>query len=340
MKYIPIWLVHVKSKDLLEVYYSYNILGKTNESMYTEIPSYNLRKMILHDSYILNNNISFLKSIRTLEVLDISNTGSQSHRNSFTNYDELLDHPTWEGTMEILNLSQLNMGFFPESIVCLRLLKELYLSKNALVWLPEAIGCLKALEVLDISINSVCVLPSTIKELKNLRVLKLEHNRLADIILLKDLFNLKILDLYENELDWFELDIHRYQYLDLERNCFGASLLGATYDEKRSHYREKYNLGDRGTGCNNEYLEEALKSESSSESDFSEDSTSSNVIPDDNYEEECWDDEKVKSHKRRRNRKVARRVTFLKSLLVLISFRMITMKKNVGMMKKLNLILK
>ncbi|GJQ65048.1 hypothetical protein Trydic_g7201 [Trypoxylus dichotomus] len=124
--------------------------------------------MVLQNSYILNHNISFLKSIRALQALDISNTDLRSYTNSFTNYEELLDHPTWEN--------------------------------------------------------------------------------------------------------------------------------GVAYIEKGLHYREEYNLKYRGRGYNDEYLRDPIISESSSESDFSEDSSSSNVIPDGYYEEECWDDEIVKSH--------------------------------------------
>ncbi|KAK9679323.1 Leucine rich repeat [Popillia japonica] len=296
IKFIPIWLVHAKSKNLLELHYTGNILGKTNENLYGKIYSYKLKKLLLKESHILNENISFLKSIRTLEVLDVANGGSKIYRNCFTNYDELVDHPSWETTIKILYLSSLNMGFLPESIVCLQYLKELYIADNALFWLPDVIGKLVTLEILDIANNSLCFLPKTISELKNLHVLKLQCNKLAVIKPLEKLDHLKLLDLYENDLDNFPLDIHKFKYLDLEKNCFDTSLLDHIYSEKRSYYRNEYNLKYRAVGYNEEHIPDFNKSESDCECIYSEDSGNSNVIPSDDYEEEWWDDIKVESH--------------------------------------------
>ncbi|KAI4463163.1 s-cell enriched with leucine-rich repeat-containing protein slra-related [Holotrichia oblita] len=296
MKYIPIWLVHAKSRSLLELYYSCNVLGKTNENLYAKIYSYDLRKLVLKDSYILNENISFLKSIRTLEVLDVANGGCKTYRNCFTNCDELLDHPSWENTIKILSMSSLNMGFFPKNMICLQSLKELYIADNALFWLPDVIGKLVALEILDISNNNIYFLPNIISDLKNLRVLKLQHNKLTDIKLLGELVNLKLLDLYENDLDSFHLDISKFKCLDLEKNCFDTSLLDNIYSEKRFYYRNEYNLKFRDIGYNEEHSTDFNKSESDCDCIYSEDSGSSNVIPCDNYKEECWDDIKIESH--------------------------------------------
>lgn len=295
MKYLPIWIMHVRCRNLSQLDYSFNILGNTEENLYSKVYSYNLRKLVLRDASILNANISYIKAIRTLQILNVSRDGSKVYMNSFTNYEDLLDNPTWKDNLEVLHLSSLNIGFLPNSITCLTSLKELYLSKNKLVWLPEVIGNLETLEILDVSHNTICILPNTIALLKSLRILKLQHNKLANVQILSDLINLQLLDLYDNELDYPDLDLHRYKYIDLEMNWFQTSPLGNVYNEKRTDYRQEFNLS-RIVGYNNEYQEDSSDSEFSNKNLSDTDSDNPNITPNLNYEEESWDDEKIKSH--------------------------------------------
>jgi len=78
----------------------------------------------------------------------------------------------------IIGLGLFNcLSTFPDSITCLKSLKELYLVGNELTTLPESIGNLKALQTLDLGSNSLRILPESLSKLKSLQRLILKGNK-------------------------------------------------------------------------------------------------------------------------------------------------------------------
>nr|XP_022913388.1 protein lap1-like [Onthophagus taurus] len=285
---LPLWIQTVNTMNLKEFYYSCNIIGNTSKSEYKKVASYRLEKAVFCSAKIDRVNIDFIKSIRTLKYLDLSNEGF--YLNSFS-LECLFEKNDWINTLRVLILNNLDISFLPDAISKLTSVTELSLSKNNLYYLPDNIGDLNHLESLDISFNHIWCLPSTFKNLTNLKKLKCDNNSLCRIEEIYNLPKLVILDLYQNELNNF-VNTPNIDFIDLEQNVFDTKDFSG-YIAKKDSYRNKNGLLNRLDGP----LEESFIQEESCSDKFSYDS-------DNEYQHrevetdtsESWDEVKIKTN--------------------------------------------
>lgn len=288
----PKWILESRCTNLVELDYSFNMSRSYKSSKLRKLTETRLEKLHLRNCCLLSEDFHFFKSINSLKYLDLSNYSNYSKSillNEFTNLDELFVKPLWEA-MEVLVLNNLTLSFFPEGIMWIESLRELYLTFNCLTWIPDGIEYLINLEILDLRDNEISVSIPQIEQLHKLKILLLGNNRLSSIPNLDELINLQTLDLYNNYLMDFEFDVTKLHQIDLECNYFATSDLIAV-----SEYKTRMLAFRADTDNNNmRYCgpkEQSLKlseSRSSTTDDFEDDRQELTEIFE--YPEENWDD--------------------------------------------------
>ncbi|KAF5274833.1 hypothetical protein FQA39_LY18700 [Lamprigera yunnana] len=135
---IPDWVLKVRSFNLQELNYSMNFIGSLKECQFLQVPSYELRKLVLRSCTLRHEDITYLKNVKRLKHLDLSN-----EMNKFCNIlntcDDLFNQPRWNNTLKELHLNYLNIANLPEEISQLEALEELHVAYNYLFWLPNTI---------------------------------------------------------------------------------------------------------------------------------------------------------------------------------------------------------
>lgn len=132
-----------------------------------------------------------ISRLSSLEILQLSNCNVGGIPESFSNLQKL----------KFLNLNEIFIGAFPESITTLSCLEKLNLSRNYISYLPESIKELKNLRELDLGLNKIKTLNDSIGALNNLEILKMDGNELKELPeSIGNLRRLKVLKLYNNYL--------------------------------------------------------------------------------------------------------------------------------------------
>ncbi|XP_030767122.1 malignant fibrous histiocytoma-amplified sequence 1 homolog [Sitophilus oryzae] len=289
---IPDWFLTLRCLNLEYFNYSNNHANHYNFVINEpNLINMKLSKLELNNSCLIDKDFYWLRKFGNLQFLDIGNenNNNQKHCNKFKQIERLFIRSKWE-KLEILKLSNLDLCFFPETILKFNSLKELYVANNLLSWFSNGLENLSSLEILDISGNQVVFIPDDISLLKNLKVFIACGNQIDVIPKLPP--NLKVLDLYDNYLTSINNSvIESVQLLDFDYNYICLEDLDIVifneYCEKKTKYREIYEITDR-VSCN-KILDICNNSVSSSDSSFEEEHNYENDnIP--NLEED-WDRE-------------------------------------------------
>ncbi|RZC43042.1 LRR 8 domain containing protein, partial [Asbolus verrucosus] len=286
----PHWILTLRCPKLVELIYTNNniVTLKTSHTV-------NIKKLEMCNCHLLDVDFQFLKAIKTLEYLDISNNNPVSHNeNRFKDIDQLFVQAEWK-SMNVLKLNNLTISILPPGIFWIMSLSELHLNNCDLSWIPEDVQYLTNLRILDVSYNAVCSLPSQLCHLKNLEVVKAPFNNISSIRNFKN--NLEILDLYNNCLETFPNNVDKIKFIDVEQNLFDTVCVENynEYLEKCKQLRQMFNY-TRMNGCK-ELLEESLPSgnyDKDSLNSESEECTEHYQNQIYEVEFENWDEEKPK----------------------------------------------
>ncbi|XP_046660905.1 leucine-rich repeat-containing protein 40-like isoform X2 [Homalodisca vitripennis] len=219
---LPLWIFSDRCRSLAELDMSFNFC-------------FDEKVVQKHLPYLKHHRTSALK---TLQRLDISNTGCKLEMISYLSQFESLEslylgnvsgpHSTFNHFWEIsigmffhpanvveLHLPNIGLAGLPENIFELKNLKILDLSQNHIDWLPESFGKLSSLEELIISKCNVTYLPENFNQISSLKKLLLDHNKLTDVRNeLTGLLELKWLDLYDNMLEEFPIPLENLMALE------------------------------------------------------------------------------------------------------------------------------
>lgn len=290
---VPEWILYVRSINLIEFNYSYNSVNYSlRESKFNKVFNYQLKKLEVVNCGLYSEDLDCIKSIRTLEYLNLSNDFYRGNHNAFRDLDVLFDKPKWACTLKVLHLRNEQISFLSENISTLENLKELYLQNNSMSWLPNSICSLHKLEVLDVSVNSIASLPENLTEMKNLTRLNISCNCLSAVPDLSGLTKLSYLDLYDNDIDdlvYSTLDF--VELIDLEMNYFDTKDI-EKYQEyvcKKDNLRKDISV----MRCDGkkEFLQSTFEESSySSLSSRSDDGFDDGLYKKDyEYDEESWD---------------------------------------------------
>ncbi|XP_063928952.1 leucine-rich repeat and death domain-containing protein 1-like [Zophobas morio] len=284
----PQWILSLSCLKLEEVYYSRNCVVKLDVSR-----ELGIKKLEMGNCQLMDVDFVFLKRIKTLEALDISNDTSSRNENRFKDINKLFSRTRWQ-KLASLNLNNVTLSIIPKGLFWLVSLKELHLVNCSLNWIPEEIEHLHNLRTIDISENFICSLPKQLTLLEELRVIKAHHNYISSVSRFHG--DLEILDLYDNQLDSFTQCIDNITYIDLEKNAFDTSILNQpkNYCLKRDKLREVLNFHNRINGKIDLPEDDPESCDEDYTCDLSFDEPDNN--PPHYYhmeiEEECWDEEK------------------------------------------------
>ena len=127
----------------------------------------NLIELDLSDNEI-SEGTSSLKSVKTLEILNISGNKLKSIPSEICGLSNLIS----------LNLS--NNAISSGSVACASKLERLYLSNNKLSSFPDGIFQLSELKSIFIQGNQLTTIPDNINSLKNLQMLVIHLNKIAE----------------------------------------------------------------------------------------------------------------------------------------------------------------
>ncbi|XP_050296695.1 leucine-rich repeat protein SHOC-2-like [Anthonomus grandis grandis] len=289
---IPSWFLTFRCMQLEELNYSNNRAEHYNFlKHFCNFSLMRLRKLEMRDTCLVDSDIAWLKCLKNLQILDISNKSLKLDRkciNRFKELNELFKHPRWTN-LQSLTLCNLDISMFPEGVFWIVTLKELNVSHNVISWFPEGIEYLVNLECLDVSNNDMCIIPKEICHLFNLKVLLLAHNVLDEVPDLPE--NLEVLDLYDNKLETIQniSTFKKIKYKDFDYNYINLND-SKDYCTSRDQYRSMY--GHKNRSSFPKFKESSLEYDDyscSSDSDFDENPTS-DLIPICDIEED-WDKE-------------------------------------------------
>lgn len=293
---IPKWIVQMRSFNLEELNFTCNKITTFKFARFRQTPSYKLKRLELRNCLLQSEDLSYIKQIRTLRYLDLSNLKQCKNKNAFVNGDshyELFIKPSWDDRLKILCLNNLQIASIPEELSHLQVLEELYLNQNDLMWLPETLILLKCLKVLEICENHIIFLPEGLHQMEELKSLRAAHNVITRSPASYP-NNLLSLDLYDNSLEINDLIIDsKIQEVDLEQNYFDTALLKRLeYDGKKQQLRSRSEEW-RKDGPKNR-IEEDFEEECSHSTDTEiSDSASYSYNEDNSHQckenvDECW----------------------------------------------------
>ena len=120
--------------------------------------------------------------------------------------------------LTILNLQSNRLTSLPEGFGSLVHLQLLDLSSNLFTEYPEVINKCTSLLQVDLSSNRIYQIPQTINKLKKLAKLNLAYNNLTIIPNLKDMSNLRTINLKDNLIHSFKASSKSLQYIYLSDN--------------------------------------------------------------------------------------------------------------------------
>lgn len=262
---IPGWFLTFRCTSLEELDYSENKATHYNFLKHScKFKTFSLKKLVLRNSCLNDSDFVWLRSLKHLEFLDISN-GNFKFVNKFKELSLLFTKPLWIN-LKVLNLSHLNLAFIPEDLFWITSLSELYVSYNLISWFPDGIEYLEKLEVLDASHNEIITLPDSISQLESLRVLIASHNKMDEIPQMP--VNLEVLDVYENSITNIKIaSLDHVKHIDLDCNYFDVNC--DNYYTKRDSFRTLYNQTSRISYVKvPKYTEPYFSKYSSSDSDL------------------------------------------------------------------------
>lgn len=249
-----------------------------------------LRKLILRNSCLRDADFVFLKSIRGLNYLDLSNCGGKNI-NMFKDIDLLFTQRKWI-SLQVLVLDNISLGIFPEGIAWIEQLKELYIRQNHLCWIPSSLQYLINLEILDISFNDISAVDEAIFKLPLIRVVKARSNYINQNIEFEA--NLEILDLFDNNFEEFNCDISKVNCVDLESNYFDTRTNSKLQDQSYTTKLERFRRIDDGFRFNGPKEKCESNCSSSSERE-SEDDLNIEVGQTETIFEDNWDESNTSS---------------------------------------------
>jgi Leucine-rich repeat (LRR) protein len=285
----PHWILTLPCPQLVEVNYCNNFMVELKPTHELTI-----RKLELCNAQLRDSDCVFLKGIKTLEYLDVSNDKSKRNYNRFNNVPKLFVRAKWRN-LKILKANNVTVSILPQEIFRIATLTELHLINCDLSWIPEEIKNFKNLKILDVSNNTLCSLPAEVSSLENLSVVKAPFNYIS---LVAEFTNLEVLDLYSNSLETVPSCMKNVCYIDLEKNYFDMSLHESyeKYKVKREQLRQMLDHV-RTDGPRLLPVEENFVANLDSYSE--EFANSDNETYDVDTESECWDDEEpIKSKER------------------------------------------
>ncbi|KAF5281598.1 hypothetical protein FQA39_LY17761 [Lamprigera yunnana] len=281
---IPDWVLKVRSFNLQELNYSMNFIGSLKECQFLQVPSYELRKLVLRSCTLRHEDITYLKNVKRLKHLDLSN-----EMNKFCNIlntcDDLFNQPRWNNTLKELHLNYLNIANLPEEISQLEALEELHVAYNYLFWLPNTIVLLSKLRLINLSHNKLVCLPIDMYKMQNLQILELANNCLSTI---SEPYppSLILLDLYHNLIESFDLKPCEIK-IDVEMNLFNTCELGEKYlDMKNSLRADLQEIRCNGQKVIERCAEEIDAISLGSTSESEEDDKECRTV--ERYSEESW----------------------------------------------------
>ncbi|KAF7282396.1 hypothetical protein GWI33_002710 [Rhynchophorus ferrugineus] len=246
----PVWFLHLCCLNLECFNYSQN--GATNYNFVSNNfdQHFNkLHKLELVNSCLIDKDVKWLRAISTLRYLNISNKDclDDHNINNFRELNALFDKPAWKDLI-ILKINYLSLPLFPQNLLNVTSLRELYISNNHLSWLPADLNQLFFLEVLDISDNQLVYISKEILELTKLRVLLASGNQLEEIpyfpasLEVFDLYNNIISSINVNNLDNLSMYDVDYNYVDVTE----SDLIDVEgYSRKKEEFRRIYDKSYR-----------------------------------------------------------------------------------------------
>lgn len=226
----PEWILHGKSKNLIELSFNNNKINNQNYIFYK------LQVLNLERCCLTKRDLKMISNIHHLINLNIGNGRSYTINdgNSFLETDSLFYECLWFEHINILNMCNIKMHYLPEEISMLVNLKELYIENNLLSWLPDSFTKLHHLEILNISRNNIAYLPKDIGKHRLQRLLA-SYNYICSIPTFNE--HLKMLDLYKNEInDLFCASLLNIQLIDIDQNHCEVTEI-ENYTNKKNNLR-------------------------------------------------------------------------------------------------------
>ncbi len=210
----------------------------------------NLNILFLNNNSLTNIPTEIGK-LQSLTILNISHNQLSSIPNTIGNLKYL----------RIFLLRHNQLSSIPDEIGKLVQLTQLELTHNQFTTIPDTIGKLKKLMKLELGYNQITRIPNSFGNLnKKLTILNLENNQLTHIPSFKQFYNLKNLNILNNNIstlptDMNEIPLIKYHINGLSLKDFEFSnntdkykkIDGGLYDTSRSPYKiriETYKDGD------------------------------------------------------------------------------------------------
>ncbi|CAH1128508.1 unnamed protein product [Ceutorhynchus assimilis] len=249
---VPSWFLNFVCRNLAKLSYCDN--KSTNFKFLDHCCNFftmKLEKLELRNACLIDTDFKWIKLIKNLNYLDISNKSldcDRKYKNKFKDVDKLFQKTRCRN-LQVLKMNFLDLVLCPEGLFWIESLKELHITNNFLSWFPEeGIEYLVNLEFLDVSCNDLVALPEKINELTNLKTIIAYKNRIEFITSLPN--SLECLDLYDNNLEDFENDLVNdiylvdfdYNHVDVLEKDFDYKL----YSEKRRDLRLQFHYQNRG----------------------------------------------------------------------------------------------
>ncbi|XP_072387224.1 uncharacterized protein [Diabrotica undecimpunctata] len=232
-KSLPQFITNFQCIELEEINFSCNnSMSYKFTKMSCTMDKMKLKKVKFKNSCLLDADYDFLRCFNFIEYLDLSNK-YRTFVNKLYETDNLFVNLKWKH-LQVLKMNNLSIGMFPDGICWVETLRELYINNNNISWLPDGIQFLVNLRVLDISSNFIVAIPQQVEKLVSLEVLLACRNSIET--LLGNMPALKVLDLYDNSLDSFNINCDQLEELDLELNYYSTNEM-VNYEDKKNTLR-------------------------------------------------------------------------------------------------------